>query len=254
MKIPAISGIIDRRILVNYRADKSVTQRFLPPPFRPKLVNDMALVGICLIRLKNIRPKLLPFNFGISSENGAHRIAVEWTQDNRTEQGVYIPRRDTSSRWNALAGGRIFPGAHHLAKFTVNETEDRYHVAFSSDDKTSLSIEAVEIDTWNASSIFPSLQSASDFFKHGSIGYSPDDIGKTFEGLKLAVKEWQVKPLSVLTVSSSFFENKNLFPAGSIAFDNALLMRNVGHEWTSQKNLRNKNLAGVQGKTNAIVL
>lgn len=37
-----------------------------------------AIVGICLIRLKNIKPKGFLDFLGLSSENGAHRIAVEW--------------------------------------------------------------------------------------------------------------------------------------------------------------------------------
>jgi hypothetical protein len=49
---------------------------------------------------------------GISSENGAHRIAVEWTENGAIKEGVFIPRRNSSSFFNSLAGGRIFPGRH----------------------------------------------------------------------------------------------------------------------------------------------
>ncbi|MGN7786676.1 hypothetical protein ACTJIJ_19230 [Niabella sp. 22666] len=37
--------------------------------------------------------------------------------------------------------------------------------------------------------------------------------------------------MDVLNVKSSFFENKDIFPEGSVAFDNALLMTQVEHEW-----------------------
>jgi len=47
----------------------------------------------------------------ISSENGAHRIAVEWEENGTLKEGAYIPRRDTSSTLNSLAGVTIFPGA-----------------------------------------------------------------------------------------------------------------------------------------------
>src|SRR5687768_12880644 len=134
MNIPAIVGTIDRRILINYQADKDVIERFLPKPFRAKLVNDKAIVGICLIRLKNVRPKGLPFKVGISSENGAHRIAVEWNDNGELKEGVYVPRRDTSSRLNSLAGGRIFPGVHHLATFQVSEQNGLYDIKFKSED------------------------------------------------------------------------------------------------------------------------
>lgn len=136
MRIPKIIGIIDRRILINYQVDKDVVAKFLPEPFRPKLVNNKAIVGICLIRLKDIRPKGVPKMIGISSENGAHRIAVEWTDKDGVREGVYIPRRDTSSKLNSLAGGRFFPGVHHFAEFTVDERDGNYSVEFKSDDNT----------------------------------------------------------------------------------------------------------------------
>jgi len=229
MKTPKIKGIIDRRILINYQVDKEVLENYLPKPFKPKLVNGKGIAGICLIRLKEIRPKGLPKQFGISSENGAHRIAVEWTKNGDLKEGVYIPRRDTSSRLNSLAGGTIFPGIHHLAKFTINETDGNYKVAFISDDQTSLSIEAKETDKWNEESVFENLNCVSDFLKKGSVGYSPDE--NDFEGLELKVHNWKVSLLDVNKVKSSFFEDEAIFPKGSVKFDNALLMKDIDHEW-----------------------
>ena len=117
MRLPAIAGLIDRRILANYRVDAQRMASVLPQPFRPWTHGGFAIGGICLIRLKHVRPKFFPFPVGIGSENAAHRIAVEWDLDGKTKRGVYIPRRDTSSLLNAFAGGRIFPGVHHRAKF-----------------------------------------------------------------------------------------------------------------------------------------
>ena len=90
MKIPKIKGVIDRRILINYLVDANVLADYLPKPFKPKLVNGKGIAGICLIRLKEIRPFNLPKQLGISSENGAHRIAVEWEENgNLRETGEY---------------------------------------------------------------------------------------------------------------------------------------------------------------------
>ena len=205
MKIPTITGTIDRRILINYIIDPDVMSKFLPAPFAPKLVDGYAVAGICLIRLKQIRPKGVPKAIGISSENGAHRIAVEWMEDGHTKEGVYIPRRDTSSRLNALAGGRIFPGIHHLAVFTVEEKAGQYAVAFKSNDGEYLSIRAAKTKIWNKESIFDNLECASDFFENGSVGYSPKKIGETFDGLLLKTYNWEVTPLAVTEVRSSFF-------------------------------------------------
>ena len=114
MQIPVVRGMIDRRILVNFRVQPEVLTRLLPAPFRPKLVGGVGMAGVCLIRLKGIRPRFLPSCLGVSSENAAHRIAVEWNEGETTLEGVFVPRRDTSSRLNTLVGGCLFPGAAAL--------------------------------------------------------------------------------------------------------------------------------------------
>ncbi len=231
MKIPTIHGLIDRRILINFTADPKVVAQIIPAPFRPQIYKNKAIVGICLIRLKNIKPKGLPDFLGVGSENGAHRIAVEWDENGQVKQGVFIPRRDTSLRLNTLLGGRLFPGKHHLAQFNVQETADTYHIDFTSSDNTQISIDAKETTHFNPHSIFENLDTVSDFFQKGAVGYSPN--GKKFDGLKLQTYQWQVRPLEVSAVKSSFFEDETLFPKGSIQFDNALLMTLVEHEWRS---------------------
>jgi hypothetical protein len=224
-------GYIDRRILVNFTADPDDVRKIIPEPFRPKVYKDKAIVGICLIRLKNIKLKGLPDFIGVSSENGAHRIAVEWEEEGYSKEGVYIPRRDTSLRLNTILGGRLFPGKHYLARFNVKERDDRYHVDFTSSDNTSISIDAKETNHFDPNSIFQTLENVSDFFERGAVGYSPNK--DKYEGLKLQTYTWQVRPLEVTNVHSSFYENESVFPKGSVQFDNALLMTRVEHEWES---------------------
>jgi hypothetical protein len=231
MKIPIIRGVIDRRILVNFIADPLVVQKIIPQPFRPKIYKGKAIVGICLIRLKHIRPKGLPGFIGISSENGAHRIAVEWLENGIFQEGVYVPRRDTSSFLNSVAGGRIFPGKHFQARFDVDEKDGHYHVSFNSSDGTTISIDGDKAESFSSKSIFQNLEDASMFFEAGSVGYSPN--GSKYEGLRLRAFNWKVEPLNVTSVQSSFFENEVNFPKGSVQFDNALLMTQIEHEWSS---------------------
>ena len=236
MKIPTIHGLIERRMLINYIAEPEVVEKIIPQPFKPKLYGGKAIVGICLIRLKNIKPKGFPDFMGVSSENGAHRIAVEWEENGETEEGVYIPRRDTSLKLNALVGGRIFPGKHYYAKFNVREENNDYHLDFQSSDHTTIEIDAKLASEFNSNSIFKSLENVSEFFEKGSLGYSPN--GNNFDGLKLEAYKWEVKPLYVSNVKSSFFEDSNVFPEGSIKFDNAILMTNIEHEWKSLKTIK----------------
>ena len=238
MQIPVIRGVIDRRILVNFRVDADVLARLLPAPFRPKLVSGFGMAGVCLIRLRHIRPRFTPSFMGISSENAAHRIAVEWDQDGRTKEGVFIPRRDTSSRLNALAGGRIFPGVHHHAIFQVKEDDEYCRIELASDDRhTHLLVEGHVADQLPPTSVFGSLHEASEFFRRGSLGYSVSATPGRFDGLELRSFNWQVHPLAMDKVESSFFANRDWFPPGSVEFDSALLMRGIEHEWHARGRL-----------------
>jgi hypothetical protein len=233
MRIPVIKGTIKRRLLVNFRADPAVVQRLLPGPFRPKIHEDHALVGICLIRLEKIRPAGLPAPLGLSSENAAHRIAVEWTDSAGVQrEGVFIPRRDTGSLLNVVAGGRIFPGEHHPAQFSVVDTGRHIELSMRSfDGAVSVKVVGDDADGLPASSCFKSLPVASAFFEGGSLGYSVTRKGKRLDGLLLRTLEWRTRALSITEVHSSFFSDLQRFPAGSIQFDHALIMRDLPHEW-----------------------
>lgn len=238
MKIPVIRGIIDRRILVNYRVDPAVLAKILPRPFEPKLAKGFGMAGICLIRLKQIRPRFTPTFLGLSSENAAHRIAVQWQKNGQRLEGVFIPRRDTSSRLNALVGGRLFPGEHHHARFRVEEKGDLYRLMMDSVDRsTHVAVEGHLAPELPKSSIFGSVQAASEFFKQGALGYSVTRQPGCFDGLELRTKNWNVQPLAVNRVESSYFGNISLFPPGSVELDCALLMRGIEHEWHGRESL-----------------
>jgi uncharacterized protein YqjF (DUF2071 family) len=238
MKIPVIKGVMERRILANYHVEPEVIARLLPRPFRPKLAHGKALAGICLIRLAGVRPKFLPLPWGIRSENAAHRIAVEWEADGKLLQGVYIPRRDTSSRLNTWAGGTVFPGVHNHAQFAVQETPERVSVSVVSDDHSMrLHFSGVVAKELPRSSVFENLAEASQFFAEGSLGYSVTRDAGRYDGLELRCSTWQVEPLEIEGIESTFFDDRSKFPKGSLGFYCALLMRNIKHEWHGRSDL-----------------
>ncbi len=238
MRLPVIRGLIDRRILVNYRVDPACLARILPAPFEPQLAGGWGMAGICLIRLAHLRPAGLPAWLGVGSENAAHRIAVQWPEDGGLRTGVYVARRDTSSRFNVLAGGRWFPGLHHLARFEVNEPGDAVHIGVTSrDGKVRIVVDGDGADALSDGSVFDSLESASAFFEGGALGYSPRRDG-TMEGLELRCRDWRVRPMRIERVESSFFDDEAVFPTGRVEFDCAVLMRGIEHEWHQRESMR----------------
>jgi uncharacterized protein YqjF (DUF2071 family) len=231
--LPTLTGLIRRRLLVNFRADAEVVQRILPEGLTPKLHGDRAIVGICLIRLEEIRPKGLPSFIGVASENAAHRIAVEWTgKDGLRQEGVFIPRRDTDSALNVMAGGSIFPGVHHRARFDVRDNGDSVSISMTPErDAAAIEVSGVEAGSLSASSCFASIEESSAFFERGCIGYSATRDQDRLDGIKLCTRGWRVQPLEVHDVHSGFFSDERRFPKGSVEFDHALVMRNIPHEW-----------------------
>lgn len=237
MRFPNIEGLIRRRVLVNFRVDPAFIQTLLPAPLRPQIVGGAAQAGICLIRLERMRMAGWPSALGFSSENAAHRIAVEWDARDGVQRAVYIPRRDTSSPISRLAGGRLFPGAHHLARFDIRD--DGRAIAFAvtaRDGRADIALRARAATAMPRTSTFTTLSAASAFFQRGSLGYSPTGHGY-LDGIRLVTQTWNLQPLDVEHVRSSWFGDVTRFPPGSVEFDSALVMRDTESRWVPLPNL-----------------
>jgi len=234
LKIPTIKGVIRRRFLINFRIDVEVMRKVLPEPFEPQLHNGYGIAGICLIRLENIRPKISPVSCGISSENAAHRFAVL----HEGEPAVYIPRRDTDSLLNQLAGGRVFPGVHHAATFDVSQSGGQYAMEMKAKDgSTEIRFSGEVADRFPESSCFSSIEEASRFFELGSLGYSDAHQEQRYDAIRLETQDWEVKAFAIEQVYSSYFADESVFPAGSVEFDHALFMEDIPHEWNQEDDL-----------------
>jgi hypothetical protein len=237
--VPAVAGVIDRRILLNYRVDADAMARALTDRFDPLTVDGYAVGGICLIRLRDLRPRGLPAAVGVGSENAAHRVAVGWErEDGSREEGVYVPRRDTSSRLFAAGGGRLFSDRHFLADFDVEEGDGRYEVTMASDDGDArVHVAGERADALPADSVFDSLTAASAFFERGSVGVSNVDGGEDYHAIELETDQWAVEPLAVESAASSYFEDADRFPPDAVELDHALLMADVDHTWHEREPL-----------------
>lgn len=277
--IPAVAGTIDRRILLNYRVAADAMAAVLPEPFEPLTVDGYAVGGICLIRLRDLRPRGLPAAVGVGSENAAHRVAVEWEREDSTAagsaredstaadgaredstaadgvredstaasgareegslaEGVYVPRRDTSSWLFAASGGRLFSDHHSLATFDVTEGDGRYAVTVESrDGNARVHVAGERADALPDGSVFDDLAEASAFFERGSVGVSSTGDREDYYAVELQTDQWAVEPLAVETAESSYFGDAERFPPDSVELDHALLMEDVDHEWHERQPL-----------------
>ena len=92
-------------------------------------------------------------------------------------------------------------------------------------------------NTMPVDSVFKSLAETSAFFEAGCVGYSPKPNSCHLEGLQLKTQQWEVSLLEVKSIQSAYFDDTSIFPADSITFDHALLMRDIPHEWHSEPSM-----------------
>ena len=227
MRAPAIKATIERRLLVNFRVDPA--QLTVPAPFRPHLVNGYAIAGICLIRLADVRPRGVPPGLGVTSENAAHRIAVEWDTPAGPVAGVYILRRHSSSRLTVLLGGRFFPGWHHPARFDVDERDGRYRLRCTGRD-VEVAVEAHHTGTLTPGSVFETLDDASTFFRHAPVGYAATPAAGVYDGVELTTDRWSMTPLHLDEARSSELGD-------AFVPDSAFLMTGIETTWCPQPTL-----------------
>jgi hypothetical protein len=235
MLLGRIHGVIARRVLLKFRIDPQVIGKLLPAPFRPKLYKGYAVGGVCMIRFRELRPQFVPAWLGMASENAAHRIAVEWDEAGERREGVFIPQRNTASRFNKALGGRAFPGVFSLSQFEAVESAESVAVRITDGDGVEQVRFAADVcDAHGRDSIFPTIDEAANFFSMGATGYSTARDGKNFEGMELRSLSWRVSPMWMREAYSRWFMREDYFPAGSVEFDCALLMRDIAHEWHSR--------------------
>lgn len=230
----ALTGLIRRRILLNYRVDPGALAAMLPAPFRPKLQRGHGIAGVCLIRLEALRPRGLPSFLGFSSENAAHRAAVEWEEGGERREGVYVFRRDTGSSLARLAGGSLFPVVQNPARFDVAWDGERLDLSMASEDgAVRVRLKGRTAGALPAGSCFGSLEEASAFFAAGSLGFAPAPDGRGVRAIRLRTPVWKVDPFGVEEAASSWIEDPARFPPGSAALDHALCMRDIPSEWSA---------------------
>ncbi|GAB3808065.1 DUF2071 domain-containing protein [Humibacter antri] len=218
----SLKAQLRRRLLISYAVDPTVAARLLPQPFRPHLVEGRAVGGFCVLGLHSVRPGWVAPSIGIRTENAAHRIAVEWDEGERTRSGVYIFERHSSSLLPVLAGGRLFPGVQKHARFELKETATHFRVEMNARDTCALA--DVELSQEWSSSLFPTVQAASDFYRNGAIGWSPRRDGRSAEPIELTSDAWAVQPGHINEIRSSFFDS---LPRNAAELDSVVIMRNL---------------------------
>jgi len=237
---PSLVGRIERRVLLDHAVDPDVAARHLPPGLEVRLLGGCAVVGVCLIRLVEMRPVGLPPALGRTIEAAAHRISVVGPGADGPEPGVLVPRRDTPSRAAVLAGGRIWPGVHGRADVTVERGPSTLAIDVACRDGAAVSVDLdldldldldVDVDRAGGTDL-ADPEAASAFHAVERRAWSPRRGG----GLEEAVLDclpWSARPVGVTTATSTWLDDRDAFPPGSSHLAGALLMEDVAVRWSA---------------------
>ncbi|WP_447647368.1 DUF2071 domain-containing protein [Microbacterium forte] len=220
--IRGVRAQLRRRLLITYRVEPEVASSLLPTGFRPQIVDGSAVAGVCVLGLESIRPSWARGRWGLRSENAAHRVAVEWDTADGVQRGVFIVGRHSSAWHPVIFGGRLFPGVHRRARFEIEEGDGRYAVTMDAGEHSLCA--DVEVGGAWSSSLFASIDEASDFYRAGRLGWSAARGGLGVESVALTTDAWRVENAHLHSVSSSFFD---ALPAGSAVFDSVVVMRDL---------------------------
>src|SRR4051794_17091543 len=92
--------------------------------------------------------------------------------------------------------------------FQVDDAADRLHAGHRSDDgAVNIEVRARQAERLPDSSLFDTLDEASEFFRRDSVGYSPAHAG-CCEGVQLQAGDWNVAPLEIECAHSNWFDDQ----------------------------------------------
>lgn len=228
MRAPEVVGRVERRILLDHAVAPEVAARHLPPGFTPRLLDGRAVVGVCLIRLVELRPAGLPATVGRTVEAAAHRISVVAADG---APGVFVPRRDTTSWAAVLAGGRVWPGVHGRARIEVARTTTALDVGVRCRDGAAVAV-TIDRDPRRGTAL-ADPDAACALHADERTAWSPRR-GGALEAAVMTCAPWSARPVGVTAARSSWLADPAAFPPGSARLAGALLMEDVAVRWTAR--------------------
>lgn len=232
MRMPGLHGTIARRLLIDHLVDPSLARTLVPEPFDLRLVEDRAVLGMCLIRIDELRPNGVPRVLGSTIEAVAHRISVTTPGPDGPVHGVYVPRRDTTSLPAVALGGRLFPGVHGRAAIAASDASASGSPAGDTITVRARCADECDIDVAVGTAVEPDdrSQQLSDLHRSELVAWSPRRNGGAHDVAIMTCHRWVTTPVSVDRASSSWLAD---LPGldGNLHGPSALLMRGIAVTW-----------------------
>lgn len=218
-----VVGRLRRRLLVNAVVDPDEAASRLPAGVRPHVTPAGTVVGCCLLAIDHLRPARTPAALGIAQLAAAHRISIEWENDDGDlVVGVYVPERRTNSRLAIAIGGRWFPGVHRPADVVVRDVAGGFEWSVRGGD---FGI-ATTVDTTGRRTAELSCDPIAGTCVGANVGLSLDHHG-VLEGARMEPSRRTACTVEVVSLESTFISSfASARPAP------AYLMEDVAVAWT----------------------
>lgn len=225
---PAVRGVVQSRILVNYRVGLDALDTVLAEPFRAREVGETGkgLGTVCITTVEDARPEFVPVSVGVSIEMATHRVYAK--VEGGGEHCVYVPWRGVSSGFQAFLLGSLLPTEYERADFRKEKTDTARRIRVDCGvDLVGVAFYETDREDVNDDSVFYSVESASTFLCEAGVEYSM--TGDVYTGIETCPEHADLEPVGVADVRSNYFGKLGC------EFDSAFRMAEVEHAWKPRR-------------------
>src|SRR5262249_54416565 len=125
---------------------------------------------------------------------------------------------------------RLGFGVHNRGTFAVTDDRCRTEITVvGRDDSHFAHVSVRGSDRIMAGSAFGKIEEAEEFFRGSECGYSPGRRPGVWEGARLHMHRWELKPVFVESARSTFLDG--MF-GGAAVIDSAFVMHDIEHTWS----------------------
>ena len=231
-RLAQATGVLENTVLLNFRTDAELLRRLLPEPFEPRLVDGFGLISILMFRMRDLACETDRGLPSPPSEHVLYRIAVTWQQGTRTYHGMYILRHEVNSRLPIRQRRRgLFPVIGQPVRWGKSPWKGSFEWTLRNNRRLRLRVGAKIARSFSGGSVFDSLEHASEFFSRERAAIAPRYQKSVFANTHFLPLAWGVKPLHVHRLKTDFDHLENIFPAGKIVYDSALIWPEMPCRW-----------------------
>jgi hypothetical protein len=223
---------LEQKLLLVFRAEPDTLAEWLPAEIRLRPFRGLGIAGIWIERRQQKASRLLPARLA-ATQNIVHHIYV--TRDlapQREKAGIFVVRRDTSSRWLSWSTTGPEVDRRHHARFRVRRRHESIDLIADSDDRVMhVALAARLTEQLPVNSAFHSLADATAFLQPSSAFMGA--VGGLTPLATPGTTKWRLQPLAVKRIESSLFSSPTT-PCGQLEFDSAFTLRSIEFSWQQQ--------------------